>query len=353
MSLNDDGYGAEIRALQAELGKLPLALRDPTLESSIRRLQREINTRAGPLRSAEYRRDELKQERRWIESDVHGFQRALVLVGRPDGTPDSHGVGGAQRLRTKLESRVSRRIELTEEIEEFQQRIDRIETVRLALSVELVEILRASVADAQQKVREADLARRKRLAALRKEMADIELDTMWSPTAIHGYRVWTFERDGLYGAQQPWRSPRLSAECSWDGEIPHTDGRCAAVAFGCGIYAAKSVEVLMDEAGGAVGGRFVVGLVGLEGRVVEHDRGYRAEQVTVLAVAIVNRRTLNMIDGAEELKGLFENPAAPAPVRARSRTTVHDTRTMQIAIRDYLRKRAQRYQQWTSENNNE
>lgn len=150
MSHQDNAYGAEIRDLSAKLGQLPSAMRDPALENRIHELQREINVSEGPLRSAKYRQDELKTERRWIESDVHGFKRALVLVGQPDGVPDSNRGGSAQRFRTKLESRVSRTIELTEEIDEFQNQIDRIETVRLALSVELVEMLHGGVADAER-----------------------------------------------------------------------------------------------------------------------------------------------------------------------------------------------------------
>ncbi|MDK1038242.1 MAG: hypothetical protein QGD91_04845 [Actinomycetota bacterium] len=353
MSHQDDAYGAEIRDLSAKLGQLPSAMRHPALENRIHELQREINVSEGPLRSAKYRQDELKTERRWIESDVHGFKRALVLVGQPDGVPDSNRGGSAQRFRTKLESRVSRTIELTEEIDEFQNQIDRIETVRLALSVELVEMLHGGVADAERNVRKEDLARKKRLAALRAEMGAVEKDILWSPTAVHGYRVWTFEKDGLYGAQRPWRSPRFSARCSFDGEIPHTDGRCATVAFGCGIYAAKSVEVLMDEVDGDLGRQFVVGLVGLEGRVVEHDRGYRGEQATVLAATIVNRGTLLMTDDAGELQRMFRDPRQSFGVGAVSPPSGNSDRTMQAAIRNYLEKKAERYQTWTSANSSE
>lgn len=353
MSHTNDTYGAEIRVLLADLTRLPSAMCDPSLASQISALRQEISGRAGPLASAEYRRDELKEERRWIASDVHGFQRALVLVGPPDGAPGPDGARSAQRLRTKLESRVARTLELTEEIEEFQQRIDHLDALRLALSAELVEMLRHCVQDTEQRARAVDLARRKRLAALRVEMGDTEGATMWSPTAVHGYRVWSIEKDGLYGARRRWRSTVLSAECSWDGEIPHTDGRCADVAFGCGIYAAKTVEALMGELGSTLGKTFVVGLVGLEGRVVEHHRGYRAQRATVLAVAIINRGVLQTIDAAEKLQHLFGDQKVRSTIGAPSLPGPHDNSTMQAAVQEYLDERARRYQTWISGNNNE
>lgn len=105
------------------------------------------------------------------------------------------------------------------------------------------------------------------------------------------------------------------------------------MAFGCGIYAAKSVEVLMDEVDGDLGRQFVVGLVGLEGRVVEHDRGYRGEQATVLAVTIVNRGTLLMTDDAGELQRMFRDPR-----RRRFRSKHHGLRPGATAQRDLPRR---------------
>lgn len=125
------------------------------------------------------------------------------------------------------------------------------------------------------------------------------------------------------------------------------------MAFGCGIYAAKSVEVLMDEVDGDLGRQFVVGLVGLEGRVVEHDRGYRGEQATVLAVTIVNRGTLLMTDDAGELQRMFRDPRQSFGVGAVSPPSRNSDRTMQEAIRNYLEKKAERYQTWTSANSSE
>jgi hypothetical protein len=109
---------------------------------------------------------------------------------------------------------------------------------------------------------------------------------MWSPNAVLGYRIWAIDRGRLHGAWKPWQTHHLVAECDKPGPIPHTDGRCASVAFGCGIYAAKSVVALLDTHDVTLDSRLVVGLVGLEGRVVEHEQGYRAKEAIVLAAAV-------------------------------------------------------------------
>ena len=73
----------------------------------------------------------------------------------------------------------------------------------------------------------------------------------------------------------------------------------------------------------------------------------------VLAVAIVDRGALQMTDDAEELQRLFGDPRLSFGVEAGSPPSGNSDRTMQVTIRDYLEKKAERYQTWTSANNSE
>src|SRR5690554_3046331 len=95
----------------------------------------------------------------------------------------------------------------------------------------------------------------------------------WSPTAITAWRAWGWTGHVLRGVWQPWTSSTFVAECLDCEEVPsdsHT----------CGVYAFKNVSDVVAMTGRRAG--LVIGRVELSGLVIEHERGYRAEQVKMV-----------------------------------------------------------------------
>lgn len=131
--------------------------------------------------------------------------------------------------------------------------------------------------------------RMKLLEAVLKDAArdlGLLLEEHWSPTPVLGYRAWEISGNCLVGVKTSWRTPSMSAIClknAGSEGIPHSDGRCGRL--GCGIYAAKSIQHIIESDQLAPADQYVLGLVALEGKVVEHEHGYRAEKATIVAVA--------------------------------------------------------------------
>jgi hypothetical protein len=298
-------------------------------------VQRRLDQRFALARMTRARRVELVKERHWIISETAGYQRGLALVGS----------GGAGRLQRHLDERTAAAVRVATDIEEVERSIDSIDGDILALQEEMVEILRRSIADSQEKIRRAAQARRQRLAV---QLGDVGRNTMWSPVAVMGYRAWNWSEDGFHGVRHPWTRSRLTAVCPQGDGLPHTDGRCAEVAYGCGIYAAKSLDVLMKEVRIVRGSRVAAGLVGLEGKVVEHERGYRAEIATALALAVVDRRGLYLIGGTDPVAAVFARPVAVSRLGIAPLPLSPVAAETHLTIRTFLEEQARRNQTWTS-----
>ncbi|MBN2114409.1 MAG: hypothetical protein JW785_09820 [Acidimicrobiia bacterium] len=138
------------------------------------------------------------------------------------------------------------------------------------------------------------------------------LPEFWSPTPVLGFRTWDL-RDRIYGAYRAWDRPEYEAICLSPrtgrdySEVPHSDGRCGSPP--CGLYCFKEPEQLLAAFGLPTGtSRAVVGLVALSGKVVEHERGYRAKRAKVLAAAVVGGGRVVRVDGAGRLEALFARP---------------------------------------------
>lgn len=348
MSSGNDGLGREIQTLLAELRRIPTSLTGLKSASQARELQRQLAGKAARLNTLRRQRDETAKERSWADDEINGFEKALVLVGQAGATSDTGPGSASIRLGRRLETQISRSIELTAEITQIEGQIADIEADISDRQNQLIASLAKAVGRAKEKERQAEAERRRKAAARQAARAKLEAEAMWSPTAVLGYRVWILNKDGLYGARYRWETPSLTAVCRIPGELPHTDGRCAQVAFGCGIYAAKDSGALMRSLGGTHRGRFGVGLVGLEGKVVEHERGYRAEQATVLAFALVDRGTMRMIEDEAEMEALFRNPLAMPPIGADATRVPTDASSLRCAIATYLKDQAQRRESWIS-----
>ena len=131
----------------------------------------------------------------------------------------------------------------------------------------------------------------------------------WSPQPVLGYRLWGASREELHGVKVPWTSRTLVATClsrGGDEEIPHSDGRCGRL--GCGVYAAKSVEPLYEEFGVAEMGDVALGLVALQGKVVEHEAGYRGAEATVVALGATLEGHLLLTADPAEIDAVFAAP---------------------------------------------
>ena len=134
----------------------------------------------------------------------------------------------------------------------------------------------------------------------------------WSPHPVVGYRLWTIdERERLVGATgRPWERPFMIAACESaqpGDELPHTAHRCSEFGHGCGIYAVKKVGSLTTIRPER---RWVMGIVLLTGKVVEHEHGYRGARADVAAaLAIGDEGHLATADLAV-LERLFASPGA-------------------------------------------
>jgi hypothetical protein len=89
-------------------------------------------------------------------------------------------------------------------------------------------------------------------------------------------------------------------------DLPHPVSRCGPPA--CGIYAVKSLDMFAhDLARGAVD-RTIVGVVGMTGKVIEHEDGYRAQAATVVAIVARNRGFRLISDDPDVIEDLFDDP---------------------------------------------
>ena len=161
-------------------------------------------------------------------------------------------------------------------------------------------------------VRAAPAAKPKR--ARRPRVQPAPLPEFWTPGLILGFRMWEL-RGRLYGAWLPWDRPEFEARClsrrggKADLDVPHTDGRCGHPP--CGLYCFKEPEQLLAAFGMPTGsGRFVLGLVALSGKVVEHEYGYRAQKARAVAAVVVGRGQVVRVEGDARLRSLFTAPDA-------------------------------------------
>ena len=79
----------------------------------------------------------------------------------------------------------------------------------------------------------------------------VDMEPMWSPEAITGYRVWSVRYDRLDGMYRSWRGLQHVAVCGNRlpaSQAPHVGERCS-----CGIYAVKDPSWLAAQFPGLVG----------------------------------------------------------------------------------------------------
>jgi hypothetical protein len=143
------------------------------------------------------------------------------------------------------------------------------------------------------------------------ERVRVAHDEGWSPTPVHGFRVWSITDNAIRGNQIHWRTPTMSAVClrGVPGEdLPHSTGRCGPPA--CGIYAVKNLDMFPSDLAAGMINRSVVGVVAFTGKVIEHDAGYRGRHATAVAVSAVIDGMRLITSDPREISDLFHDPAS-------------------------------------------
>jgi hypothetical protein len=169
----------------------------------------------------------------------------------------------------------------------------------------------------------------------------------WSPFPVLGFRMWTMRPGGLHGAKVTWREPNLTARCLVtrdDVGVPHADGRCGRL--GCGVYATKELRPLLTAHIEAHSYGYVVGLVALTGRVVEHEHGYRAEQARIVALVAVGADRLVATDEPGLISDICSTPEATVAAIGRAMPDA-----IVSSLEDYLVDVRARRTPWTSVDN--
>ncbi|MBN2114143.1 MAG: hypothetical protein JW785_08460 [Acidimicrobiia bacterium] len=149
-----------------------------------------------------------------------------------------------------------------------------------------------------------------------------ELPWQQSATPVFAYRAWAIVRNRLRGVRVTWPVPTVMARCLDLGrrsgadpaDVPHTDGSCGPPP--CGIYATKAAADSLDAI--EHDGPLALGVVALAGKVVEHERGYRAAAATAVGMLVVWEGRAVQFDGVEvdELFAVPDQALAAARDRA-------------------------------------
>lgn len=177
----------------------------------------------------------------------------------------------------------------------------------------------------------------------------------WSPVPMMGFRMWTLKDDAFHGYRVRWQHRSMTALCGLTNvneDVPHTDGQCSDPP--CGVYAAKDVDRLIETHSILEVDRMAVGLVAMTGKVVEHEHGWRAQEVTVLALAFVRGGKVLTADDPDEIELLFQGIGlsedwnhTPVAGPAMERESIRE------AIASYMKEQERKKTTWILESPNE
>lgn len=210
-------------------------------------------------------------------------------------------------LRRSLYRRRARRAALNRRIRDLKAQVEEAEAQLKAVNTELLGAQKAGAAlleDVLERVR-------------------IEKGEGWSPVPVLGFRAWRLMNGLLYGAKVVWQKPEMSADCLHrvSGEdLPHSVGKCGPPS--CGIYAVKDLQRLKRELG-PWGSSYVLGVVAMTGKVIEHEHGYRAARGTVVAITGKLEGNRFATDDPIEIAELFAR--TPGAAARSSDASVADT----------------------------
>lgn len=270
--------------------------------------KRQRDQLKGRLKSFEKRRSYLAGEWEFAAEELDSCATALELViGLVDDVSGGRRGPAGSRLRKRLDFRAKEAIELQRELAGIDRRIWWVSTEIEEVQTTLIDILTSSFADAKKLERRGTTQQTGARRARMRELMAVDPKVMWSPSPAIGYRVWELKPSGFSGVRDVWTSSSFTATCESDGDVPHSDGRCASVAFGCGVYVAKDLRTLLTSFGVAERDNVAVGAVALTGKVIEHERGYRAEQTRVVTLAFLDRLWMTLIEDEDDVSEAFSS----------------------------------------------
>jgi hypothetical protein len=97
-----------------------------------------------------------------------------------------------------------------------------------------------------------------------------------------------------------------------------------------------------------------VGLVAMTGKVVEHEHGWRAEEVTVLALALVRGGRVLTADDPDEIELLFQGVGLSAEWNREEGTSpLPDRDRITETIATYMQEQERKKTAWILESPNE
>jgi hypothetical protein len=137
----------------------------------------------------------------------------------------------------------------------------------------------------------------------------------WSPQPVLGFRRWAVLRNHVCGAWKAWTEAEYVAGCvdefkreHHDDGVPHTDGSCGDPP--CGLYVFRRAADLIRAfpVHQHIVTPVVYGLVELSGKVVEHERGYRAARARVVTALLLEVGRMVRIEDPGAIDGLFADP---------------------------------------------
>jgi hypothetical protein len=208
--------------------------------------------------------------------------------------PDAGEFGPVDRLEQSVERRRGRRRTLEFELRHLRERMGDVVAQVRAVDEEIAGCERGLgllIDDVLDRIR-------------------VRFGEAWSPAPVAGFRLWRVEPSGLFGARERWPGPRLAARCLAGGpalDVPHAVEVCGGVPP-CGIYATKRLAELLAEHGVAPGVQVAMGVVALSGKVVEHERGYRAAVAEVVALSLVSRTARLVTSDPGRIDAVFTDP---------------------------------------------
>jgi len=301
-------YGKEIHDLDRRLSSFSSVL-GAIDTRTLQERRNVLNSRLYRISRLEHRLAEMRMQAGQLVAEITGLGRVADAIGN-DPLFDPIDPSRAARLHHKVDRLLADLAALDEEMESVEAELS---TARAdirgnqASVVEAFEVCLAAAADAESK---ATVTRRD--AAVRGSTnRQLDLDApeeMWSPTAIVGYRAWDITDRGFKGAWQVWDAPDFSARCGSRDGVPHTNGTCSRIAYGCGVYAAKSLDKLIDEYGLDRRRTVAVGSVSLHDRVVEHESGYRAARARMEVLIVIEDGQVRRFLGNDQLEMLLRHP---------------------------------------------
>lgn len=297
-------YGKQMNQLRTDLEQYAPEILNTVDLSKVETLQRTVDNASYRVNTLERDLRATVQRRGTLEEERAGYKRTLELLAIAN-------VGGRskQHIEEKVRARQRAIDQLSIEVSVLEAHLRILVADLRGHHANVIEALEDGVAAALFHKELCDNDRRRRRLFTEGFLTrNRDLLLMWSPTPVIGYRFWRIGLHDLTGMRHKWPTSAMKAACSEGSGVPHTDGRCSTIAFGCGVYAAKDPKTLLRRHGHDTTTRFAIGAVALEGKVVEHEKGYRAERARVVLLITSDRGVMRVFDRQRALDRVFADP---------------------------------------------